>query len=120
MRQTLCLMEILNEYMQASYQQMSADQRQQLQYTMYQQYDPNSTSSVPDYTDPKNLPWPPGVDTKEEKQAYLAKRKREIASQNIGYQAMSNMMLEQHATMMNVIENLGGGDTYWEIKYNDY
>jgi hypothetical protein len=36
------------------------------------------------------------------------------------YQTMSNMMLENHATMMNVIENMGGGDSYWEVTYDNY
>ncbi|RME06136.1 MAG: hypothetical protein D6816_08070, partial [Bacteroidetes bacterium] len=64
--------------------------------------------------------WPEGVNTKEEKQAYLRKKQEEMQFSNYYFNTMSNMLTENHATMLNVIENMGGGENYWEVKYNDW
>jgi len=50
----------------------------------------------------------------------LAEMQREIDSQQNMFTMMNNMSLENHATMLNVINNLGGGNTTYEVKYNDY
>ena len=132
-RKSLCVMSELGPYIIASYQNLNEQQQQNVQASFYQQN--ISQQSTPqdeytrdeygniDYTNPENIEkmWPPGVNTKEEKQAYLAKRAGEIQSWNTGINIMSNMNLETHTTMLNVINNMGGGDgSYWEVKYNDW
>ncbi len=131
-RQSLCAMSELGPYIQARYQNMDESQKQIIQASMYQsQYqDTYQTGGMTydqygniDYSNPANIDklWPAGVDTKEEKQAYLRKRQSEIQSFNTGMDIMNNMNLENHAAMLNVINNLGGGgDNYWEVKYSDW
>jgi hypothetical protein len=117
-RQSLALMEICNEYLQVAYARMNAEQQAQMQLSFLQETPTND--SVKDYSKPENVTWPPGVNTKEEKQAYLAKRRQEISTNNFTYQTMSNMLLENHVGMMNIIEDFGGGNSYWEVKYDNY
>lgn len=50
----------------------------------------------------------------------LAEMQREMNAQQNMFTMMNNMNLESHATMLNVINNLGNGDTTYEVKYNDY
>ena len=132
-RQSLCVMSELGPYIIASYQNLNEQQQQNVQASFYQQNIPQQSTPQDeytrdeygniDYTNPANIEkmWPPGVNTKEEKQAYLAKRSSEIQSFNAGMNMMNNMNLENHATMLNVINNMGGGDgSYWEVKYNDW
>lgn len=132
LRQSLCISSVLNEYVQASYQNLSQTQQQDFQATMYNYDSANNNQNTGytydaygniDWTNPANIEnmWPEGVNTKAEKQAYLRKRQSEINSFNSGMQMMNNMNLENHATMLNVINNMGGGDgSYWEVKYNDW
>lgn len=129
LRRSLALMEIVNEYTQATYNKLTPVQQQQYQLALMAQAQPNNNSGgysnsysntspntgQKDYTLPE---WPAGVTTTAQKRAYLAKRKAEIASNNYLYNTMSNMMTEQHVTSMNIIENMGGSGNYWEIKYD--
>lgn len=133
-RQSLCVMSEVGPYMITSYQNMDYTQQQNVAASMmysnnqsqYQVGNDGLTRDqygMIDYTNPANIEkmWPEGVNTKAEKQAYLAKRQSEINSFNSGMQMMQNMSLENHATMMNVINNMGGGDdSYWEVKYSDW
>ncbi|MEM1122693.1 MAG: hypothetical protein AAGJ18_19775 [Bacteroidota bacterium] len=51
----------------------------------------------------------------------LAEMQRELNAQQNMYTMMNNMSLESHATMLNVINNIGGGsDVTYEVKYNNY
>jgi len=50
----------------------------------------------------------------------LAEMQREMQAQQNLFTMMSNSSLEHHATMLNVIDNLGGGNTLYEVKYNDW
>ncbi len=132
LRQSLCISSVLNEYVQASYQNMSLEQQQNFQASMYNYNTPNQNQNTGytydaygniDYSNPANIEkmWPEGVNTQAEKQAYLMERQSEINAFNNNMTIMNNMNLENHATMLNVINNLGGGDdSYWEVKYNDW
>lgn len=112
----------LNEYIQKGYGQLSDQQRLAFQNevnTRYQPYTANYDNSLPDYTDPANL-WPTGVDTPEEKRAYLEKKKSDYQMNQFTFNTMQNMMMQQQSTSLNIIENMGNSGDYWEIKYNDY
>lgn len=133
-RQSLCVMGEIAPYIISSYQNLDYSQQQNVAASMM--YSNNQTQYSTgndgltrdaygniDYSNPANIDkmWPEGVNTKAEKQAYLRKRQSEINSWNSGMQMMQNMSLENHATMLNVINNLGGGDdSYWEVKYSDW
>ena len=48
-------------------------------------------------------------------QADIDKLRREnMANQNL-FNMMNNMSLQNHATMLNTIENFGGTGNYWEV-----
>ncbi len=131
-RQQLSVMGVVSEYVIASYNNMSDDQKQQFVASLFaapaydydgqQQYG-NTTdygnygSQTSDYTNPENL-WPPGVNTKAEKQAYLAQKRSEMSAFNTGINIMNDVSLNQHATMLNII-NSTDSDNYWKVKYND-
>ncbi|MFQ5445931.1 MAG: hypothetical protein ACE5FF_03270 [Saprospiraceae bacterium] len=133
-RQQLCVMGVVSEYVIASYNNMPEEQKQQFlaslfaapDYGGYQQQYGNANandygnygSQEPDYTNPENM-WPPGVNTKAEKQAYLSQKRAEMAAFNTGINIMNDVSLNQHATMLNII-NSTGSDNYWEVKYNDW
>ncbi len=115
-RQSLCVMGIYSQYVQASYAQLNTQQQQDFTASYYGIVEEQPTT---DYTNPDNL-WPPGVNTTEEKRAYLAQRRSEISSFNASMSTMNNMMMQQHATTMNIIENIGGTDNYWEVTDSNY
>lgn len=50
----------------------------------------------------------------------LAEMQREMQAQQNMFTTMNNMNLESHATMLNVINNLGNGDTYYKVEYNNW
>ena len=124
-------------YMKGLYNQMSKEQQQQFQQQLVSSVNTNNANQKePDYTNASSLEELYGEDCtgcSDWMKEYMQKRKNgtataadiekykaHIQSQNMYYQTMSNMMLENHATMMNVIENMGGGDSYWEVTYDNY
>lgn len=125
-RQSMAVMGVVSEYLLAWYAQLDDAGQQQFRNAMLAQMPPqqNYQPVQPGNQQPEaysyDVQWPEGVNTKAEKQAYLRKRQEEINFSNYYYNTMSNMLTENHATMLNVIENLGGGDDYWKVKYNDW
>ncbi|RMG84560.1 MAG: hypothetical protein D6714_07645 [Bacteroidetes bacterium] len=131
-RQSLCVMSEVGPYIQAVWQNLPEAQKQTLIASLYQSQQPAQQNTNDeftrdaygniDYTNPENIDkmWPEGVDTPEEKQAYLMKRQREINSFNASMNIWNEMSLQNHATMLNVINNLGGSDDYWEVKYRNW
>jgi len=135
-KQELCVMEIMNQYTQQSYAQLNAQQKWALQNQIinsqasyYQQYTQNATQNTTqnandgDYTwgyekeyDPTKVQWPNGIKTKAQKQAYLSQMRRKMKANQANFGIMNNMMLNNHATMLNVIENTGNTGNYWEVK----
>lgn len=49
---------------------------------------------------------------------YIRYKQRELNANSNLFTMMQNNMTENHATMMNVINNLGGGDDYYYVDYN--
>ncbi|KAA3634054.1 MAG: hypothetical protein DWQ02_12030 [Bacteroidetes bacterium] len=124
-RQSLCIMGTVSDYVINAYNQLSPQEQQNYIASMYQTpvYQPSAPASdIPDYSDPAYIDslWPEGVDTKEEKQAYLRKKQAEMDSNNYMFNTISNMMTQSHVTSLNIIENMGNSGNYWEtvdVKY---
>ena len=118
-RQSMAVMGVVSEYLLAWYAQLDESGKQQVANAMLAQSLPQQNyEQGNDYS--YEVQWPEGVNTKEEKQAYLRKKQEEMQFSNYYFNTMSNMLTENHATMLNVIENMGGGENYWEVKYNDW
>ncbi len=50
---------------------------------------------------------------------YLDYKQRDMAANNQIYNMMSNMSLENHAMMLNTINNIGGSDDYYYVDYGN-
>lgn len=128
-RQSMCVMSVMAQYMLASYNQLSDAEKQAWQeqiinqqaYQYQNYYDQNdpftqgynqaaaSASFEPD--------WPAGVNTQAEKQAYLQQYRNNMNANAATYGIMNDMMMNNHATMLNTIENFGNTGNYWEVTY---
>lgn len=113
-RQSMAVMGVLSEYLTSYYAMLNENQRQQFKQQMLAGMYPANQQNSYDVT------WPDGVNTPEEKQAYLMEQQQNMQFDQQFFNTYSNMLLEQHASILNVIENMGGGDSYWEVKYNDW
>lgn len=113
-RQSLAVMGVVSEYLMNYYAMLNENQKQQFRQQMLASaYQNNQQNGY-------NTTWPAGVDTPAEQQAYLLQQQQQMQSDQQFYNWYSNMMLQQHASMLNVIENMGDGDRYWEVKYRDW
>lgn len=131
-RQSMCVMSVMAEYMYLSYNQMTDEQKAAWQEQMinqqayqYQNYSNADNAFAQGYNQAAanatyDVEWPAGVDTKEEKQAYLQQQRSNMNANAATYGIMNDMMMNNHATMLNTIENFGNTGNYWEVKYNDY
>ncbi|RLD60260.1 MAG: hypothetical protein DRJ05_05010 [Bacteroidetes bacterium] len=134
-KQSMCTMAVMAEYSTASYNQMPAEQQTAWQNQMLNQqayqYQSNQSNSMEDaFQQGYNLQqeqnanyeveWPAGVNTKAEKQAHLQQMRSNMNSNAASFGIMNDVMMNNHATMMNSIENYGGTGNYWEVKYDDY
>ena len=54
--------------------------------------------------------------TKSGRKKSLAEMQREFQAKQNCFTIMNNMSLQNHATMLNTIENFGGTGNYWEVK----
>ncbi len=131
-KQNLCVMAVIAEYSEASYNRMSNSEKAawQNQIIERQAYQYQVQNNVNDpfqqgynYQQQKanyEVEWPQGVNTKAEKQAYLRQMRSRMNANAANFSIMNDMMLNNHATMLNTIENFGNTGNYWEVKYNDY
>lgn len=113
-RQSMAVMGVVSEYLTSYYAMLNENQQQQFRQQML------ASANQGTHQNAYDVSWPAGVDTPEEQQAYLLQKQQEMQSNQQFYNWYSNMLTEQHATMLNVIENMGDGDRYWEVKYNDW
>ncbi|MBN2729089.1 MAG: hypothetical protein JXR53_07680 [Bacteroidales bacterium] len=131
-RQGMCVMGVVAAYMLASYNQMTDVQKAAWQNEMmnqqayqYQNYSDPNDPFVQGYNQAAanatyEPEWPAGVDTKEEKQAYLQQQRSNMNANQATFGIMNDMMMNNHATMLNTIENFGNTGNYWEVNYNNY
>ncbi|MBN2892638.1 MAG: hypothetical protein JXL97_12290 [Bacteroidales bacterium] len=95
----LAIMTIYNEYMQAAYNQLSFQEKQQFAASMtnnYTSYEQNYDYSSQNYSNNNNS-------------------SNDYQTQQMYYDVMNDMMNQSHATSLNIIENIGGTGNYWEV-----
>jgi len=106
-RQFLCSASLALLVLKSNWQQFNNSQQQQFQE--------NYVNSQTDQYDLDKVEGYPYNGTRAEKQAALARMRRDnIANQNM-FNMMQNMNLNTHATMLNTIENFGDTGRYWEV-----
>ena len=131
-KQNLCAMAVISEYTEASYNRLSSSEKATLQNQIMNQmaYQYQSQNNVNDpfqqgynYQQQRasmEVKWPEGVNTKAQKQAYLRQMRSRMNANATNFNIMNDMMMNNHATMLNTIENFGNTGNYWEVKYNNY
>ncbi|RMD73596.1 MAG: hypothetical protein D6818_04490 [Bacteroidetes bacterium] len=116
----LCAMSLYDEYLRDAWSRLSPDQqalmRQQVVAQLAAVMQPGTQAPTQQYT-PADDEMPA---TRAELDAWLARKQQELQTNQFIFNSMQNMLLEQHATSLNIIENIGGSDNYWEVKYNDW
>ncbi len=106
-KQALCSMQLLADYTYKVYQQMTPQQRQQLQQQYTQAYASTQTYQSG---------FPAGVNTPEQQQAYMREKQRQYNGNSAAMKIYYDTMMGNHATMLNVFSNYDS-NTYWEYKY---
>ncbi len=121
---SICTMATLNEYMRSLYAQLSPAERQQwaaqlLQNNGYQQdYAQDYTQDYSSYYDnPQNTY---GSHPSPSAQEALQQMQTKLQLNDMMFNTMQNIMLNQHATSLNIIENMGSSNNYWEVVSHDY
>ncbi len=113
---SICSMAILNQYLRALYAQTPPNQRQQFAAQLLgtqQNYAGQNTSSYPQTN--------PNTRTAEQQIADLQLMQMQMDHNEQMFDMMNNILLEQHATSLNIIENMDDqSNTYWEVNYDDY
>ncbi len=135
---SICTMATLNEYLRAAFAQLSPAEQQQaaaqlLQGVGYQgnynyqggyqndYYDQQFQQGYNQaYEQNQNLgQFPDGIDTPEKQRAYLQEMQTRMQTNNMMFNTMQNIMTQQHATSLNIIENMGNSGNYWEVTYDN-
>ena len=116
---SICIMATLNEYLRSFYAQLSPAERQQwaaqlLQNNSYQQGYAQDYSS---YGNPQNSY---GSNPSPSAQEALQQMQTKLQLNDMMFNTMQNIMLNQHATSLNIIENMGSSGNYWEVVDNNY
>ncbi len=108
----LCSANFIWKLVQANYQQLGSASRNQFQ----QQY---STAHAGRWKQDKDFQAFSNL-SQAEQQVWLQQKSREnLANQNM-YTMMNNMATQNHAVMLNTIENFGGTGNYWEVVNTNY
>ncbi len=95
---TLAFMHTFNLYVQGAYQKMTLQEKEQFVYGMSGNYHDYSVNSVHSHQNNNT-------------QAH----QNDSRTNQMYFNIMQDMMLQQHATGLNIIENIGGTGNYWEV-----
>ncbi len=128
----LCAMSLYDEYLRNAWAQLTPQQQEQMrqqvvaqlagmmQQDAAQPYGYGNVAGQPAYGYPGADQQPAGnyPTSREQLDAWLAQKQQEMQTNNFIFNSMQNMLMEQHATSLNIISNIGGGDDYWEVKYD--
>jgi len=127
-KQSICMGSLLNTMMMNNWNALSSEQKQQLKEKFKAQNEDNKSywdnKNQVDYTD-NNSKWKPNPELErlreKAKNGTLSKSelvdyKAHMKTQNMYFNMMNNMQLQNHVTSLNIIENIGGSNNYWEIK----
>ena len=120
-KQSFCATTLMYNMMQASWNQMTPQQRRDYKSQFVAQN--TNYYNPPNYSDNSNSGgnaqnWTgemPDPNDKAAMNAWLIRKRAEMNSNQACWNMMQNMSLQNHATSMNIIENIGGGNNYWEV-----
>ncbi len=126
-KQAIAMGGLLNLMVQQNWKKLSDEQKQQFR----QQLKNNNTYNQQDWNNQEVVhnDWKPNPRIEELKKkasngklssAEMAEYKAHLRTQNMYFNVMNDMMLNQHATSLNIIENMGGTNNYWEVVPNTY
>ncbi len=120
----LCAMSLYDDFLRAAWAQLTPDQQAQMRSQMMQQLVAYAGNATGDQSMGQQYNYgasPSGMGgSKADAQLYLEQMRQRMAMNDMTFNMMQNMMMQQHAASLNVIENIGTPDTYWEVKYNDW
>ncbi len=121
----LCSMSLYDEYLRNAWAMLNPQQQEQLRQQVIAQLTSSMQSGM--YGGggqmPYGSPYQPSGEAPapgEDIDAWFARKQQELQTNQFMFNTMNNILLEQHAASLNIIENIGGSDDYWEVKYNDW
>lgn len=107
-KQFLCSASLAWDLIQNNWARMNSFQQGQFSQQYTQNQAAQYSNTQPGYSTQS-------YNNNESTQDAIARMRREnIANQNM-FNMMNNMSLQNHATMLNTIENFGGTGNYWEV-----
>ncbi len=101
-KQFLCSASLLWELVANNWNQISTVEQQQWQNN----YQSQAVAPNYDYSGSANQT--------------IADKQAEMRTNQMYFDIMNDMSLQNHATMLNVIEGMGGSDNYWEVTNSPY
>ena len=108
-KQFLASASLIWELLEYNWQQLNASQRAELRQQLLASVPAQSAPVAPATTTP-------GTATA----ADVLQKQQEIWHQQQMWDMMNNMSLQNHATTLNIIENIGGTGNYWEVTTNPW
>jgi len=126
-KQVFCSSRLLWQVVEANWNQLSQSQQQQVVVSMQSQTNVNVYSNKSDLKRTQGTYEQSGEDIvaemEEDVKRWAAEKGmtvEEYLEYRRGFNATFPMMqrasMQNHTTMMNVIENMGGGDSYWSVQ----
>ncbi len=95
---TLAFMHTFNLYVQGAYQKMTLQEKEQFVYGMSENYRDYSLNTGQSFQNGNDM-----------------FQNNDARTNQLYFNIMQDMMLQQHATGLNIIENIGGTGNYWEV-----
>ncbi len=95
---TLAFMHTFNLYVQGAYQKMTLQEKEQFVHSMSGNYHDYSLNSGHSHQNGNEM-----------------FQNNDARTNQLYFNIMQDMMLQQHATGLNIIENIGGTGNYWEV-----
>lgn len=117
-RRLFSSMAVVAEYTQQAFMQLSPTEREHLRNKMKSDLVSDDFLQVPDMPDYTAVEWPEGVNTQAEKQAYLAEHRTRLNANAASFNILQDVSVNNHALMLNMVENMNSVGDYWEVKYN--
>ncbi|KHD05520.1 hypothetical protein PN36_24495 [Candidatus Thiomargarita nelsonii] len=106
-KQMLCVTNLLYQVIDYNWKRLSHEQQQAYKQQMIaQNVAPQQMPATPQVSEPP-------IDTNDPAALYAYQLK--MQQEREYWTMMSNISMQSHVTSMNIIENMGGTDNYWEI-----
>ena len=108
-KQVLCVMHVFGPVMKQAWAQLTPQQKQQFKAQMQQQQQQYANN----YNQQGQQHY-----TKEQKEMAMQMLRQKFQERSMLFNTMQNIMNMQHVGTMNMIENIGGGNTEWYLDNN--